>query len=104
MSASDKHTYNLCMVFGVADSVTTIVCYHDNEINSGMVRMIAQNHLNQLMQSVQGKPIPAKAFVDAVLQGLQNDYPGLQTVVVKSDAILGVIHRSQNPLSNLNPG
>lgn len=102
----DKHTYNLALMFGAGvniANIATIVCYHDMEINPGMVIMIANSYSQLAIRMSQCRPVSLQEFVDIVNKGLLNDYPGLKTVVIKSDVIIGIgTHLTQNPSSNTN--
>ena len=100
---TDKNTYNLTLMFGMGANIATIVCYHDKEINSGMILMIANSYSQVAIRMSQCRPVPPQEFVDIVNKGLLNDYPGLKTVVIKSDLVMGISMKPlQNPLSNTN--
>lgn len=100
---TDKHTYNLTLMFGVGANIATIVCYHDDEINSGLVMMIANSYSQIAIRMSQCRPVPPQEFVDIINKGLLNDYPGLKTVVIKSDVVMGIAMRPmQNPSTGTN--
>lgn len=99
---ADKHTYNLTMMFGVGQNIATIVCYHDDEIDKGLVCMIANSYIQVAIAQSRMRPVPPEEFLNIVNRGLQNDYPNLQTVVVKSDVVVAVTMRPNNR-SSMNP-
>lgn len=101
---ADKHTYNLTMAFGIGNNIATIVCYHDEEINSGLVRMIANSYAQIAIAQSKNQLVLPETFVNIVNAGLLNDYPNLKTVIVKSDVVMVISGMpKQNPLPNLNP-